>query len=114
MPSDCAHSCRNQSRWPSPHPRGCGRERGFDFVGRVQKVVRGLEVVPHVFRLVDDSRVERVPVHIGYEDDSLVEIRSGLQAGERVTVAGSRDLSDGDPVRVFRELGTSESEKPVQ
>jgi RND family efflux transporter MFP subunit len=46
------------------------------------------------------QRVERREVALGLGDDEIVEIRSGLEAGERIVVRGLETLTDGTRVRV--------------
>lgn len=50
--------------------------------------------------VVRDDRVERRPVKLGVLDGNLVEVVSGLAAGERIVVDGPSDLADGDRVVV--------------
>ncbi len=54
---------------------------------------------PYVFLVVDD-RVRRTAVELGGEVGDDVEIRSGLNGGERVAVSGATELEDGRRVRV--------------
>lgn len=54
----------------------------------------------YVFTLKSRSRVERRRVELGRIDGERIEVRSGLQAGERVVSRGGAFLSDGDLVRV--------------
>jgi RND family efflux transporter MFP subunit len=46
------------------------------------------------------QRVERREVALGLGDDEIVEIRSGLEAGESIVVRGLETLTDGTRVRV--------------
>ena len=46
------------------------------------------------------QRVERREVALGLGDDEIVEIKSGLEAGERIVVRGLETLTDGTRVRV--------------
>jgi RND family efflux transporter MFP subunit len=46
------------------------------------------------------QRVERREVAIGLGDDEIVEIRQGLETGERIVVRGLETLTDGTRVRV--------------
>ena len=48
-----------------------------------------------VFRTKDDNRVERVAVTTGVHHDGLVEIASGLAAGDVVVTRGQAGLADG-------------------
>ncbi len=50
--------------------------------------------------VVREDRVALRPVTTGRRQDGLVEITSGLAAGERVVVSGAGFLSDGDRVRI--------------
>ncbi|PWS35706.1 efflux RND transporter periplasmic adaptor subunit [Falsiroseomonas bella] len=50
--------------------------------------------------VLQGEHVELRPVTTGHRQDGLVEVTSGLAAGERVVVAGAGFLSDGDRVRV--------------
>ncbi|HED65623.1 MAG TPA: efflux RND transporter periplasmic adaptor subunit [Planctomycetes bacterium] len=56
----------------------------------------------------DGTIVRRVPVEEGFQDEEYVEVipveEGALDAGTRLVLIGSRDLVDGDPVRVD-ELG---------
>ena len=54
----------------------------------------------YVFTLKGKDRVERRRVELGRIDGERIEVRSGLQAGERVVSRGGAFLSDGDLVRV--------------
>lgn len=54
----------------------------------------------YVFTLKSANRVERRRVELGRIDGERIEVRSGLQAGERVVSRGGAFLSDGDLVRV--------------
>lgn len=54
----------------------------------------------YVFTMKDATRVERRRVELGRIDGERIEVRSGLQAGERVVSRGGAFLSDGDRVRV--------------
>ncbi len=53
-----------------------------------------------VFRLIEPDRAERVRVETGVHRDGWVEIRSGLEATDRVIVRGHADLADGVRVAV--------------
>ena len=53
-----------------------------------------------VVYIVRDGTAHRVEVQTGLDDGSEVEIRSGLQGGEQLVVAGKESLADGKPVEV--------------
>ena len=49
--------------------------------------------------VINGDVVQLRPVTLGLADNGSVEVRSGLDAGEEVVVAGHSDLKDGDRVR---------------
>jgi membrane fusion protein, multidrug efflux system len=56
--------------------------------------------------LLRDTKVERRPIETGAEIDNgeIIEILSGVQAGDEVVIAGADGLSDGTTVRVARDI----------
>jgi membrane fusion protein (multidrug efflux system) len=50
--------------------------------------------------VVKGQKVERREVALGLGDDEMVEVREGLDAGERIVVRGLETLTDGTRVRV--------------
>ena len=48
----------------------------------------------------EDGRAEEVPVTLGVSNDEMVEIRSGLAAGERAAVTNLSKLKNGMVVEV--------------
>lgn len=56
--------------------------------------------------VLHDTKVERRAITTGaeVEDGRLLEIRSGLTAGEEVVIAGADALADGSQVRVARDV----------
>ena len=55
-----------------------------------------------VVYVVEDDRVNRRAVSVGAVQGAAVEILAGVEAGERVVVAGPPDLRDGQRVRLAR------------
>ncbi len=53
-----------------------------------------------VWRVGVEGAVERVPVVVGLRREGLVEIRSGLEVGDRVVSAGTNKVVAGRPVRI--------------
>lgn len=49
---------------------------------------------------VNDSKVKKRPIRVGFNDGKNVEVLEGLTAGDRVIIAGKRKLSDGQIVQV--------------
>jgi membrane fusion protein, multidrug efflux system len=60
--------------------------------------------------VVDDDRAVRRDVQVGLQGRDRVEIRSGVQPGDRVVVAGASLLSDGARVRVVNGAGDARAE----
>ncbi len=58
-------------------------------------VVEGQKTFVYVAR---EGKAHRVEVEIGFDDGAQAEIRSGLNGGERVVVAGKENLTDGQSV----------------
>jgi RND family efflux transporter, MFP subunit len=56
--------------------------------------------------VLHDTKVERRTIETGADVDmgDALEIRSGLQAGDEVVIAGADGLSDGTAVRVVRDV----------
>jgi multidrug efflux pump subunit AcrA (membrane-fusion protein) len=50
--------------------------------------------------VLEGQRVNRRDVVLGLGDDEIVEIRQGLESGERIVVRGLETLTDGTRVRV--------------
>jgi len=50
--------------------------------------------------VVKGQKVERREVALGLGDDEIVEVREGLEVGERIVVRGLETLTDGTRVRV--------------
>jgi RND family efflux transporter MFP subunit len=63
--------------------------------------------------VLHDTKVERRTIETGADVDmgDALEIRSGLQAGEEVVIAGADGLSDGSTVRVVRDMNPYTGEK---
>lgn len=58
---------------------------------------------PYLFRAYD-GRAHRVDLIVGYEDEAVVQVREGIEAGDRVVTEGMRELRDGSPVSIYREV----------
>jgi hypothetical protein len=47
-----------------------------------------------------DSKAKKVPVKIGFNDGTHIEIVSGIEPAQAVILLGKRTLADGQPVNV--------------
>lgn len=56
--------------------------------------------------VIQNGRLVMVPVSIGALGDTMVEIRSGIQAGQAVAVLDGKPLQEGDVVKVAAKGGT--------
>jgi multidrug efflux pump subunit AcrA (membrane-fusion protein) len=56
--------------------------------------------------VVSNNTLHRRAVAVGLRDDQndLVEVRSGLQAGDQVVISAVEGLLDGQPVQLSRDL----------
>ncbi|MCA9757261.1 MAG: efflux RND transporter periplasmic adaptor subunit [Candidatus Eisenbacteria bacterium] len=54
---------------------------------------------PTVF-IAENGKARRRSVGLGIDQGTLVEVRSGLDAGDELVVRGHRDLADGSPVAI--------------
>ncbi len=97
------------------NPEGRLRPGLFARVDLGLSVRRGVAMVPEeavleradgsvVFRLVGGNRVERRRVRTGERREGFVEIREGLELGDRVVVRGNAELVDGARVALV-EVG---------
>ena len=58
--------------------------------------------------VAEDGQAVRRDIELGYEETDIVEVLSGLRAGERVIVVGQDGLTDGTPVQVLKGPGAEE------
>jgi membrane fusion protein, multidrug efflux system len=72
-------------------------------VPRIAVVTERGESAVYVAAGDDEVRAERRLVTIGFADDEMLQIVSGVAAGERVVVKGQRSLRDGQPLRILEE-----------
>ena len=54
--------------------------------------------------LIDDDRVKRVDVVVGYTTEGRVEIVEGLQAGQRVVTSGKGSISDNTLIEIINDI----------
>ncbi len=51
--------------------------------------------------IVKDGKAHRVPVTVGLQNDSIVEIVAGLEEGQTIVTSGANLLKEGTPVRIL-------------
>jgi membrane fusion protein (multidrug efflux system) len=102
-------------------PNSDGRLRqGMLLRVRVQLPTRQALVLPElavqqeaeqssVFRVGADGKVEQVPVKLGTRREGVVEVVSGLKAGDRVVVEGTVKLHPGSTVVEAAKAATPQS-----
>ena len=86
------------ARPPGSGPTPCPRPPHLDSVGRVNTLLfraEGLQIA-----VARDGRAQLVPVTIGRDYGTTVEIAAGLQPTDQVIVAPSDSLISGTPVRI--------------
>ena len=100
--------------------KGSVRPGSFAHVDIITKTEEDVVLVPRravidrdgetiVYRIVD-GRAHRAVVLTGYEDESVVQIREGVAAGDRVATEGVRELRDGADVEIYRDVGAPPTE----
>lgn len=57
-------------------------------------------------------KVEQVFVQLGRRSDRLIEIASGLQAGDEVVTAGQNRLNSGSPVTIDNSVNPATANPP--
>lgn len=65
-----------------------------------------LESIGDTLYVAEDGVARRREVTLGFEERNVVEVRSGIAAGELVVVVGQDGLSDGTPIQVLRGPGS--------
>ncbi|MFP4199796.1 MAG: efflux RND transporter periplasmic adaptor subunit [Clostridia bacterium] len=97
---------------PSEKLRGDMSAEAFVEVEKVADVVvLPLDAVvdrqsdPAVFSVGDGETVTRHSVTLGLANDDVVEIRSGVEAGETVVISGQSYLDEGSQIRIVGEDG---------
>jgi membrane fusion protein (multidrug efflux system) len=79
-------------------------DRHEDVVVLPKKSLVYEDEAPHVF-VVEQGRAQRRPVALGYQDETLAEIVSGLDEGTLVVLVGQSTLKDGSLVNAEDEDG---------
>ena len=83
-------------REEDPAPAAAATAARFEVPKTAVRTVDGRTIV----FVIREDRVERRAVRTGNEDGDVVEVVSGVTAGERVVIEGPPTLQDGDRVRI--------------
>jgi membrane fusion protein (multidrug efflux system) len=78
----------------------------------IPKAALSLESLGDTVYVVADGEAERRDVILGFREENLVEVVSGLEDGERVVVVGQDGLSQGTPIQVLGDAGGEPSAGP--
>jgi membrane fusion protein (multidrug efflux system) len=71
----------------------------------IPRAALSLESIGDTVYVAEEGVARRREVVLGFEERDRVEVRSGVEAGERVVVVGQDGLSDGTPIQVLRGPG---------
>ena len=63
--------------------------------------------------LADEGQAVRRQIELGLEEGDFVEALSGVEAGERVIVAGQGGLKDGSPIKVATDAAGNVQPDPT-
>ena len=98
----------------TPLKIGMSVEVNIIFRERLTAIVVPVEALTgDTVQVVDNGRVERVPVSIGVRGSRNVEIISGVTRGEAVLAPARTDLADGTRVRIENNLAKPLTETPA-
>ena len=61
----------------------------------------------YLFKLVDDNKVEQIPVQTGVGNGSMIEVRGNINDGDRVVTRGGERLQPGQTVQVAGEIAAA-------
>lgn len=60
---------------------------------------------PYLYVVTKGDKAERRPLKLGYQDEQICVVESGVKAGDRVVTDGAQRLTDGKPVAVADASG---------
>ena len=76
----------------------------------IQRGPRG----PYVFLLGNDNTAKRQPVTVGYEDEAVSVVATGLTLNDKVVIDGASRLSDGSKVSIAKpDADTATPNRPT-
>jgi multidrug efflux pump subunit AcrA (membrane-fusion protein) len=62
--------------------------------------------------VVENNIARRKDVQVGLWSGAMMQIKSGLKAGEQLVVNGQHKLTDGTPVEIVKPAGQQEGIDP--
>ncbi|NKF52379.1 efflux RND transporter periplasmic adaptor subunit [Shewanella sp. WXL01] len=68
----------------------------------------------HAVYVINDTTAERREVTLGYRENNLVEVISGVNADERIVIRGQQNLKDQSLVEIVTPLGQLANNAPEQ
>jgi membrane fusion protein (multidrug efflux system) len=79
----------------------------------VPKAALSLESIGDTVYVAAGGQASRREVELGFRQGDLVQIVSGVEAGEQVVIVGQDGLSDGTPLQVLPAAGETIAERPA-
>jgi membrane fusion protein (multidrug efflux system) len=76
----------------------------------IPKVALSLESLGDTVYVAQGEVAARRAIQLGYQEDEVVEVVSGLKEGESVIVVGQDGLSDGTPIQILKGPGATAME----
>ena len=73
----------------------------------VPKAALALDSLGNTVFVANEGLAERRDLELGFQNDSHLEVLSGVQEGERVVVVGQDGLSDGTPIEILAAAGSA-------
>ena len=61
----------------------------------------------YLFKLVEDNKVEQIPVQTGIGNGSMIEVRGNINDGDQVVIRGGERLQPGQTVQIAEEVATA-------
>ncbi len=80
----------------------------------IPKSALALDSLGDTVFVAEESVAVRRSLELGFQNDNLLEVRSGLAEGEQVVVVGQDGLSEGTPIEILRtvDIGGERSATP--
>ena len=78
----------------------------------VPKAALALDSLGNTVYVVNDGMAARRDLELGFRNDALLEVLSGLEEGEQIVVVGQDGLTDGTPIEILSSGGTVSDSDP--